>query len=147
VEVIKMLNEENKKSLKEVSAKLIRYIMDQIESCRAEEMVNDISFVLSLYLKEIVELSNPTLGELATHMKRSKPSVTIAVDKLESKGYIQRVQADHDKRSFHLHLTEKGKRFSEAQITTEQKLFEMISNSLNEQEIKQLIEINKKLFR
>jgi len=142
-----MLSEEQKKTLKELSANVIRYVMDQIENCRIEEMVNDISFVLSLYLKKIAEMNNPTLSELAVHMKRSKPSVTIAVDKLESKGYIQRVQSDRDCRSFHLHLTEKGRRFNEAQKTTEYKLYEKVSNSLTEEEMKQFLAINKKIFK
>ena len=141
-----MLSENQKKSLKELTANVIHYILDEIESCRVEEMMNDISFVLSLYLKEIAEMNNPTLSELARHMKRSKPSVTIAVDKLEGKGYIRRVQSDQDRRSSHIHLTEKGKRFKEAQQTVEVKLFEKISNTLNEEEVKQWITIHKKLI-
>jgi len=141
-----MLSEEQKKTLKEVSANVMRYVIDQIESCRVEEMVNDLSFVLSLYLKEIAEMNNPTLSELARHMKRSKPSVTIAVGKLERKGYIKRVQADDDRRSFHIHLAEKGKRFNEAQKITENKFYEKINNTLNEGETKQLIAIYKKMM-
>ena len=142
-----MLSEEQNKSLKELSTKLIRHIMDQIENCRIEEMVNDISFVLSLYLKEIAEMNTPTLSEIAAHIKRSKPSVTIAVDKLESKGYIKRVQSNRDRRSFHIHLTEKGKRFHEAQKTTEYKMYEKLNSSLNEEEMKQLIAIYKKILK
>jgi DNA-binding MarR family transcriptional regulator len=142
-----MLNEEQKQSLKNITSNVIRYVMDQIESYRIEEMVNDISFTLSLYLKEIAEMNNPTLSELALHMKRSKPSVTIAVDKLESKGYVKRVQADQDRRSFHIHLTEKGKLFNEAQKTTENILYEKISNTLSDEETRQFIALNKKIFR
>ena len=141
-----MLTKEQKQALKGTASNFIRYVVDQIESCRVEVMVNDISFTLSLYLKEIAEMGSPTLSEVSIHMKRSKPSVTIAVDKLENKGYVKRVQADQDRRSFHIHLTEKGKRFNEAQKTTENRMYEKISNTLNDEETKQLIAINKKIF-
>lgn len=141
-----MISEEQKKALQKISAGVIRYVMDEIESSRVEDMVNDISFTQSLYLKEIAELGNPTLSELALHMRRSKPSVTIAVDKLESKGYIRREQADADKRSFHIHLAAKGKKFYQAQKTAENKLYDKINQTLSEAETKQLIAIYKKLF-
>lgn len=141
-----MLSEEQKKSLKELSTNIIRYVVDQIESCRVEEMVNDVSFTLSLYLKELAELDKPTLSELAKHMKRSKPSAKVALDKLEKKGYIRRVRADRDRRSSHIHLTEKGRKFNDAQKITEYKLYEKVSDTLTDKEIKMLIAINKKIF-
>jgi Transcriptional regulators len=141
-----MLNEEQKKALKEMSASVTRYIIEQVEACKAEEMMSDISVSMTAYLTAISEMSEPTLSELAARMGRSKPSATIAVDKLEEKGYVQRVQANDDRRSFHIRLTEKGRHFSELKKTAELKICEKISRALSDEEIKQFIAINKKIF-
>jgi DNA-binding MarR family transcriptional regulator len=142
-----MLSDEKKKQLVDLTTEIIRYVMDQVETCRAEELVHDISLNMSAYLKEISEMQNPTLSELAVRMKRSKPTVTIAIDKLEAKDYVRRVQSDDDRRSFHIHLTDKGTRFAEVKNTCQDALYKKISESLNEQEVEQMISLNKKIFR
>lgn len=141
-----MLNEEQKRSLKGITASVTRYIMEQVEACKAEEMMSDLSVSMSAYLREISDIGEPTLSELSLRTRRSKPSVTIAVDKLEEKGYVRRVQADDDRRSFHIRLTEKGKRFSELKKTTEHKMYEKISNALTDEEIRQFIGIIQRVF-
>lgn len=142
-----MLTKDQKKALREIAADVTRYILEQIDACKAEEMMSDISISMSTYLREIFQMNNPTLSELAAHMRRSKPSVTIAIDKLESKGYVERVQADQDRRSFHIHLTEKGKRFNEINRSIEEKFDDKISSSLSDQEILQMVALIKKMFR
>ncbi len=61
-----------------------------------------------VYIETINTLGNPNLGEIAKALKLSKPSVTAIVDKLASKGYIEKFQSDEDRRSFHVHLSAKG---------------------------------------
>jgi DNA-binding MarR family transcriptional regulator len=60
------------------------------------------------YLDVIHELGHPTLGELASELRLSKPSVTMIVRKLEEGGFVERVPSDEDRRVAHLHLSEKG---------------------------------------
>jgi DNA-binding MarR family transcriptional regulator len=59
-------------------------------------------------IESIREIHNPSLSELASELKITKPSTTDMVDRLIGKGYITRVKSDSDRRSALLHLTEKG---------------------------------------
>ena len=62
-----------------------------------------------LYCLELIyEMKNPALSELATGLSITKPSVTVMIDRLEDKDYIYKVKSDKDRRSAHVHLTEKG---------------------------------------
>ena len=62
------------------------------------------------YLETIDILDNPNITELAQQLKLSKPTVKVAIDKLiEKEYYIYKIRSDEDRRSAHLHLTEKWK--------------------------------------
>ena len=61
------------------------------------------------YLETIDILDNPNITELAQQLKLSKPTVKVAIDKLIEKEYVYKIRSDEDRRSAHLHLTEKGK--------------------------------------
>lgn len=142
-----MLNKEQKRALSELSRMVIKTIMDEIKSVKAEKMVDNISLPMTIYMREVVEMGNPTLSELAARMGRSKPSVTIAIDKLERMGYVKRIQADKDRRSFHIHLTDKGRQLSKTRKTIEDSFDHKISSALNDREIVQFIALNKKIFK
>lgn len=60
------------------------------------------------YLEKIADLDNPTVTELSRELRLSKPTVTVTIDKLVEKGFVDRVRSDRDRRSAHLHLTERG---------------------------------------
>ncbi|MCG6535321.1 MAG: MarR family transcriptional regulator, partial [Syntrophales bacterium LBB04] len=64
------------------------------------------------YLEQIARLGNPTTSELARKLRVSKPTVSVAVDKLEEAGYVRKTISDEDRRTHHLHLTAKGQQFS-----------------------------------
>jgi len=64
-----------------------------------------------LYCIELVkELKNPTLSELADTMRIAKASMSVMIDRLEKNGFIHRVASDSDRRTAHVHLTEKGEK-------------------------------------
>ena len=54
-----------------------------------------------VYIDKINMLGNPNLGEIAKALKLSKPSVTAIVNKLASKGYVDKFQSDYQFISFH----------------------------------------------
>jgi DNA-binding MarR family transcriptional regulator len=59
--------------------------------------------------------TEPTsLAELATHMDVTPSTMSLAVDRLESDGYVRRGRDDTDKRRLQLTLTAKGQRIREA---------------------------------
>ena len=98
-----------------------------------------------VYIDTINTLSNPNLGEIAKALKLSKPSVTAIVDKLASKGYIQKFQSDEDRRSFHVHLSTKGKNLVRMHGETHNKIADMLQNNLDSKDLKTLVRILNKV--
>ena len=94
-----------------------------------------------VYIDTINRLDNPNLGEIAKALKLSKPSVTAIVDKLASKGYIEKFQSDEDRRSFHVHLSTKGKNLVKMHGETHNKIVDMLHKNLNSNDLKKLVTI------
>ena len=94
-----------------------------------------------VYIDTINRLDNPNLGEIAKALKLSKPSVTAIVDKLASKGYIEKFQSDEDRRSFHVHLSTKGKNLVKMHGETHNKLADMLHKNLDSNDLKKLVTI------
>jgi DNA-binding MarR family transcriptional regulator len=62
-----------------------------------------------------LSLTDPTsLSELAAHMGVTASTMSLAVDRLESEGYVRRARDRVDKRRVRLTLTAKGQRIREA---------------------------------
>ncbi len=128
---------------------LISYLSDLIEKVLSETFnsydIEDLSQQQLHYLQVIVRLQNPTITELARKLKLTKPTVTVLVDKLVSRGYVRRVPSDSDRRVTHLHIDEKGKIVEQIQKSAYKKMEDRISSELDESEIAMLTDILKKL--
>lgn len=97
------------------------------------------------YVDAINKLGNPNLGEIAKALKLSKPSVTAIVDKLAAKGYLQKFQSDEDRRSFHVHLSAKGKKLAEMHDETHRKIADLFRSNLNERDLRTLVALLNKV--
>ncbi|MHB8139075.1 MAG: MarR family winged helix-turn-helix transcriptional regulator [Smithellaceae bacterium] len=97
------------------------------------------------YIDAINRLDNPNLGEIAKELKLSKPSVTAIVDKLAGKGYIQKFQSDEDRRSFHVHLSAKGRKLVEMHSKAHDKIAELFTNNLDAKDLKTLVSLLNKV--
>jgi len=124
--------------LVEIIAKLSLEIGKMEEAAKEQFNFNELTLTQMNYMETINQLHNPNLTELAAEMNLTKPTVKVALDKLIEKDYIYRVQSDEDRRSAHLHLTEKGKQINEMHDFAHKKMAEIISNNLQENEIEQL---------
>jgi DNA-binding MarR family transcriptional regulator len=98
------------------------------------------------YLDEIYHLRQPTLTELAEKIDVSKPSATALVYKLERSGYVMKNPSKDDKRSFHILLTEKGKKLATLHDRIHYRFAEMIESSLSDEETHQLLNILRKII-
>jgi len=99
------------------------------------------------YLAVIHHLDNPNITELAQQLKLSKPTVKVAVDKLIDKEYVYRVRSDHDRRSVHLHLTEKGKLINQMHDYAHKRIAEIFLRKLSEDEVKVLEDLLLKVLK
>jgi DNA-binding MarR family transcriptional regulator len=61
-----------------------------------------------LLLQAIRKLEGAAVGQLAKEVSLSQATVTSILDRLEKKGYIERVRSTVDKRKVHAQLTEHG---------------------------------------
>ena len=58
-------------------------------------------------METIQALGSPTVNEFASFMKISPPNAAYKINSLIRKGYIQKIQSEHDKREYHLQVTQK----------------------------------------
>jgi DNA-binding MarR family transcriptional regulator len=97
------------------------------------------------YVEMIHELGNPTFTELAERLGVTKPSVTAIANKLIRQGYLYKRQSSEDRRTYHLYLSEKGKRLIEAEHKAVIEFANQIRYALSDAEINQLVEMFKKV--
>lgn len=115
---------------------------------QAKEQFNLLNLTLTQmhYLETMNKLDNPSLTELAATLRLSKPTVKVAVDKLVEKDFVIRVKSDEDRRSAHLHLTEKGKLINTMHEYAHRRMAESISRKLTEEEQGQFIFLMEKIL-
>lgn len=117
------------------------------ESAKIQFNLSELTHNQLHYIETIHDLGNPNITELAVALKLTKPTVKVAVDKLIEKNFIFKVQSDEDRRSAHLHLSEKGKLINQMHDFAHKRIAESLSKKLNNEELNELVAIlNKVLF-
>jgi DNA-binding MarR family transcriptional regulator len=134
------------KKLEEMIARLSGYMGRMEEEARDQYNFKDLTVTQMHYLETISELENPNLTELAGALKLTKPTVTVLIDKLMEKDLVYRVRSDADRRSSHLHLTEKGKLINEMHGYAHRRMVEDIQKRVTPDEMGQLIELLQKII-
>lgn len=90
---------------------------------------------------------NITMSGLAGELCITLPSVTVAVNKLEKKGYVNKVKSEEDARRIHVELTRKGKRIFNAHNFFHLKMIKNISGEFSKDEkeilLSAIIKLNK----
>ena len=62
-------------------------------------------------METIQALGSPTINEFASFMRISPPNAAYKINSLIRKGYVRKIQSEHDKREYHLIVTEKYKEY------------------------------------
>ena len=96
-----------------------RFIIEELKNNGAEGLVPSHGDILVCLYKN----GKMTMKDIANSIRRTKPTVTVLVDKLEKLGYIKREASDEDNRFTNIVLTQKGEDFKV--------IFEKISKDLN----------------
>ena len=126
------------KNLISIISTLSNLIGDTEEKAKEQFNLMDLSIKQMHYLETVNLLDNPNITELAIRLKLSKPTVKVAVDKLIERDYVYKVQSDEDRRSAHLHLTEKGKLINQMHDFAHKSIAEQFVRKLNAEEVKNL---------
>lgn len=122
-----------------------RKIGEMEAGIRDSSELKELTFKQVFCLEMINNMRNPSLSELARALRITKPSTTVLVDKLVKKGYITRVQSDEDRRSAHLHLTDKGHTINELHDEAHRKFAGYIEKSITTDENEILLKLLNKV--
>lgn len=88
-----------------------------------------------LYCIELIKaMQNPSLSELAEKMHIAKASISVMIDRLEKNDFLFKVAADHDRRSAHVHLTEKGEKAASLHHALHKRIADLLTEGMTESE-------------
>jgi len=82
-----------------------------------------------------------SVSNLASLLNLAVPTVTVAVKKLENKGFIKKIPCDKDGRRMIISLTDAGKRIERAHHVFHAKMVRNISRQFIESEKEQLLKV------
>jgi DNA-binding MarR family transcriptional regulator len=132
-------------SWEEIVAILTRRFAD-LQSLVWESEFSDLTLRQISFLEVIHQLDNPTPTDLAKELRLSKPTISVAIDKLVEAGYLRKAQSDADRRSFHVHLSERGQRVTQAHNEVHRALAQHLTSGLDESEVQQLVGLMNKVI-
>ncbi len=99
------------------------------------------------YLDAIFQLQSPKLSELASYLDVSKPTVTFAINKMESQGYVKKTQSSEDRRFFSIHLTSKGNKLAKVHDAIHKRYATVFRKVLDTNELKTLETLLEKVLK
>lgn len=105
----------------EVIVKAINVLSDSMRECmrKYKEETTDSKELFNLtitqlhYLHAIRELDSPTITELAEKFNVQKSTITVAINKLLQREFIDKTSSESDLRVVHVSLSAKGKKVIE----------------------------------
>jgi len=127
------------KNLIEIVSRLSNLIGRTEETAKEQFNLLNLTITQMHYMETINILDNPNITELALQLKLSKPTVKVAVDRLIERDYVYKIQSDEDRRSAHLHLTEKGKLINKMHDYAHKQIAESFTRKLNSEELETLV--------
>lgn len=102
-------------------------------------------------IAKIGGMKGGTMSEVASALGITKGTLTAAVDRLERKGYVERVRASDDRRHIRLVLTRKGRLIDRLHLRFHRELMATIANEFTEGEsdvlLRALVRLNRLIFR
>jgi len=117
------------------------------EEALAESRFSELTGKQMYYLEAISNLNNPNLGELATELNLSKPSITAIIDKFEEKEFIRKVKSDEDRRVSHIHMAERGKEIEKVHSNIHMRISNIFTSKLTKNELDSLIHLLSKIVK
>ena len=127
------------KDIVDIVSELSNLFGESEEAAKEQFQMLSLTHTQMHYLETINLLDNPNITELATELKLTKPTVKVAVDKFIEKDFLYKVRSDEDRRSAHLHLTEKGKLINQMHDYYHRRIAESFTRKLSREELETLV--------
>ena len=120
-----------------------RFIIEELKNNGAEGLVPSHGDILFCLYKN----GKMTMKDIANCIHRTKPTVTVLVDKLEKLGYLKREPSDEDNRCTYIVLTKKGEDFKVIFEKISEKLNEMLYKNLSPEESELIEKLLRKILK
>ena len=141
----KILNMEN--SLEQLLKEIIHTFDFMEEEMKGKSELMELTSRQIFCIEQIKSMQNPNLSELAEIMNIAKPSMTVMINRLEKNQLVNKVQSDSDRRTAHIHLTEKGEKAAGLHEQLHARISEILVSDLTESEQEILIVLLNKAVR
>lgn len=119
-----------------------RFIIEQLKANGIEELVPSHGDILAVLFK----YEKSTMKDIADKIHRTKPTVTVLVDKLEKLGFVKREKSNEDSRITYIVLTETGKGFKALFENISEELNNILYKNLTDEEAEMLDKLLKKML-
>lgn len=138
------MNEDIKQSLKLfiVLSRAHKAITEQTNQFFQASGVNPTEFAV---LELLYHKGKQPLQKIGGKILLASGSITYVIDKLEKRGYINRVNCPSDRRVTYAEISEQGKEFMAQVFPEHEKKLHELTNVLSNEEKEQAIELMKKL--
>ena len=120
-----------------------RFIIEELKNNGAKGLVPSHGDILFCLYKN----GKMTMKDIANCIHRTKPTVTVLVDKLEKLGYLKREPSDEDNRCTYIVLTKKGEDFKVIFEKISEKLNEMLYKNLSPEESELIEKLLRKVLK
>lgn len=132
---------DNRKSINEILVRLFANVLDIEEKCIKKGEFSDLS-IKELHIIDSIGIERePSMSETAKELGITSGTLTIAIDKLIRKGYVQRQRSKEDRRVVMIKLTDKGIRAYKAHEDFHKDLVSSALEALDEDEEKLLVKV------
>lgn len=133
--------------LNEILVRLFRDIMDIEEKAIITQEFKDLTNN-DMHVIEAIGMGEPkNMTSIARELSVTVGTLTIAMNSLVKKGYVIRERGKEDRRVVYISLSERGKKAHEHHAEFHHQMIQGISEELNEEELKVLIQALTKLDR
>lgn len=119
-----------------------KFILQELNSNGITELAPSHGDILAM----LYQHSKLTMKEIAEKIHRSKPTVTILVNKLEKFGFVKREKSSEDSRITYIMLTSKSKDFKPIFEKISKDLYKMLFKNLTNNEVQLLGELLEKMI-
>ena len=129
--------ERTEKVIEAISARLINLKTEKLVPMDGPELSSD----HFQYIRALYKLGETTFMELAAKLQVSNLTAAVFINKLLSRKILVKTQAEDDKNTFSIKLSEKGERIAQVYEDALLNFAKELKKSMSEEEFKKLVDL------
>lgn len=108
---------------------------------RFDQREATLTTVEAFSMEVIHEMGEPTVSEFSEMMGISSPNAAVRINSLIRKGYVEKIRSEEDKRTYHLHPTQKFMEYNRINLSYLQTIVERCEKRFTVQQLQTLEEM------